>query len=111
MTGSIPLHAYRGTTVTLASARRPCSGSTRIPTYSKGGKAMYRFHLVCPKCGKVSETIQDKHVPQPHVNCGNCLMGRVEVVEMKVVAVDNMELMSEQKWKCPYGAAKCALVD
>ena len=67
---------------------------------------MYRFHLVCPVCGKVSETIHDKDVPQPHVDCVNCLMGHLDVVEMKVVAVENIELMKEEK--CPYGADKCA---
>jgi hypothetical protein len=47
----------------------------------------YRFHLVCPICNKESETTSDKLVPTPHVNCGDCLMERIEVVEMKVVAV------------------------
>jgi hypothetical protein len=67
---------------------------------------MHRFHLVCPVCGKVSETIQDKDVPQPQINCVNCLIDRVAVVEMKVAAVESMELMEEEK--CPYGADRCA---
>jgi len=33
-------------------------------------------------------------------------MGHLDVVEMKVVAVENIELMKEEK--CPYGADKCA---
>lgn len=47
----------------------------------------YRFHLVCPKCNKVSETSQDHRVPEPHVSCGDCLMDHVEVVQLKVVKV------------------------
>jgi hypothetical protein len=49
----------------------------------------YRFWLVCPRCGKESETVSDdRHTPPPVVNCGDCLMDDVEVVEMKVVQVD-----------------------
>lgn len=47
----------------------------------------YRFTLVCPRCGKLSETVQDHRVPGPHVNCGDCLMEAVEVIELKVVNV------------------------
>ncbi len=47
----------------------------------------YRFDLVCPGCGKQSETTADHRIPQPRVNCGDCLMDRVEVVEFKVVKV------------------------
>lgn len=47
----------------------------------------FRFALVCPECGKDSECVSDKRVPSPRVNCGSCLMARVEVVEMKVVNV------------------------
>lgn len=49
---------------------------------------MYRFQLVCPRCGKDGVTEQDHKVPPPHISCGDCLMDHVEVVEMKVVAVD-----------------------
>jgi hypothetical protein len=53
---------------------------------------MSKFHfiLVCPNCSKVSEHVSDKRVPSPKVNCGECLMDRVEVVEFKVVKVEEL---------------------
>jgi NMD protein affecting ribosome stability and mRNA decay len=48
----------------------------------------YRFDLVCPRCGKTSETTGTKKNPPPHVSCGDCLFDRVEVIEMKIVRVD-----------------------
>jgi len=47
----------------------------------------YHFELICPRCGKVSETVTDSNQPLPHVNCGDCLMDAVEVVEFKIVRV------------------------
>lgn len=47
----------------------------------------YRFHLVCPRCNKTSETVSDKRVPSPKVNCGDCLFDDTEIVEFKVVKV------------------------
>lgn len=47
----------------------------------------YRFFVLCPKCNKLSETVQAHRVPDPRVKCGDCLMEHVEVVEMKVVKV------------------------
>lgn len=47
----------------------------------------FHFNLVCPRCGKVSETTAEFRAPSPHVNCGDCLMDDVEVVEFKVVRV------------------------
>lgn len=41
----------------------------------------YHFNLVCPRCNNTSEH------SSPHVNCGDCLMNDVEIVEMKVVSV------------------------
>lgn len=49
---------------------------------------VYRFNLVCPACGQTSETVADRRVPPPRVNCGECLMERVDIVEYKVVRVD-----------------------
>ena len=51
-------------------------------------KMKWRFDLVCPVCGKLSETMQENYVPSPDVNCGDCLMDRVAVVKMKVVNSD-----------------------
>jgi transcription elongation factor Elf1 len=48
----------------------------------------YHFYLVCPRCNKTSETDADKKIPHPSVNCGDCLMDHVEMVEMKVLAVE-----------------------
>lgn len=47
----------------------------------------YTFDLVCPRCGKQSQTTTDNKVPPPRVNCGDCLMRDVEVVEFKIVRV------------------------
>ncbi len=51
------------------------------------GHVMYRFVLVCPRCNKTSETVSDQRETPPHVNCGDCLMSDVEIVEMKVASV------------------------
>lgn len=51
----------------------------------------YRFHLWCPRCGKISDTVANKIVPPPHVNCGDCLMEHVEIVEMKVAGYETMK--------------------
>lgn len=45
--------------------------------------AKYRFVAECPKCGKQSPIVSDLSEP-PKVNCGDCLMSDVDVVEMKV---------------------------
>ena len=47
----------------------------------------YTFDLVCPRCGKESQTVTEKKAPPPVVNCGDCLMNDVEVVEFKIVRV------------------------
>jgi hypothetical protein len=46
----------------------------------------YRFDLVCPRCGKDSDYVSDNKL-YPVVNCGDCLMDAVEIVEMKTVKV------------------------
>ena len=49
----------------------------------------YVYDLVCPHCGKTSQTTQiglDK--PPPKVNCGDCLMEHTEVVEFKITKVE-----------------------
>jgi hypothetical protein len=48
----------------------------------------YHFHLVCPRCGKLSATAANHRVPSPHVNCGDCLMDAIEIIEMKVVKIE-----------------------
>lgn len=50
--------------------------------------AVYKFHLVCPRCNKYSETIGDKYTRNPGLNCGDCLFNDVEFVEMRVIAID-----------------------
>jgi transposase-like protein len=49
--------------------------------------AQYRFTLVCPSCGKTSETVADNR-NNPRLKCGDCLMDRTEVVEMKIAKVE-----------------------
>lgn len=50
---------------------------------------VYRIQLVCPRCGKTSETI-GLMIPKPRVKCGDCLMDRVEVVEMLIEAAEQL---------------------
>jgi ribosomal protein S27AE len=50
----------------------------------------YLFDLVCPYCGKGAVTTDDKRVPPPRVQCGDCLMERTEIVEMKAVRVKEL---------------------
>jgi transcription elongation factor Elf1 len=47
----------------------------------------YRWQLTCPRCGRASETVTANMDMVPVVNCGDCLMDDVEVVEFKVVGV------------------------
>jgi transcription elongation factor Elf1 len=49
-------------------------------------KKRYRWTLKCPRCGRDSETVTDA-TTAPHVNCGDCLMDEVEIVEFDVVSV------------------------
>lgn len=55
----------------------------------------YKFFLVCPRCDKESETVQDSYIPAPVVHCGDCLMDRTEVVRMKVVVAEQIAAFSE----------------
>lgn len=52
---------------------------------------IYKFHLVCPKCNKTSETTQNHKFPEPSVSCGDCLMDHVEVVGMTVTCVEKVK--------------------
>jgi hypothetical protein len=49
-------------------------------------RGKYWFALRCPVCGKDSETVGGA-VP-PIVNCGDCLMERVEIVAMEVIGAE-----------------------
>ena len=48
---------------------------------------VFRFHLLCPRCNKKSETIG---MTFPTVKCGDCLIERVEMVEMKVLLAERL---------------------
>lgn len=52
--------------------------------------ARFKFNLICPRCQKVSETFGDDRWRNPRVSCGDCLMDAVEIVEMKVVSVEEV---------------------
>ena len=53
---------------------------------------MARFLLYCPRCHKRSEIEQETPDPAPRVNCGDCLMNHVEIVQMRAVWVaDDVE--------------------
>lgn len=49
---------------------------------------MVLFHLVCPRCNNESTVVGEDKWKNPRVNCGDCLMNDVEVVEMKVIHVE-----------------------
>lgn len=49
----------------------------------------YRIEMSCPRCGKTYETIKPL-IPPPHVNCGDCLMERVEIVALTVDYAEQM---------------------
>lgn len=44
---------------------------------------MSRYFYICPGCGKASE-LESEETKPPVVNCGDCLMDRTEVVELKL---------------------------
>ena len=47
--------------------------------------ATWTFELVCPRCGKESQSVSENNDPPPTVNCGDCLMEAVEIVEFEIV--------------------------
>ena len=49
----------------------------------------FKFTLVCPRCGKGSETVKSGR-DNPRVNCGDCLFEAVEIVELKVVKLEEV---------------------
>jgi transcription elongation factor Elf1 len=51
----------------------------------------YRWQLKCPRCGRDSETVTVTR-EQPVVNCGDCLMDDIEVVEFKVMSLAEEEV-------------------
>ncbi len=55
----------------------------------------YKFFLICPRCNKESETVQEGLPANPRVQCGDCLMNDVEIVEMKVVAAEQLPTFSQ----------------
>lgn len=51
----------------------------------------YRFMLTCPKCFGVAYHVQPHRIPPPcSLNCGDCLMNYVEVIELNVVKVEEV---------------------
>jgi DNA-directed RNA polymerase subunit RPC12/RpoP len=50
----------------------------------------YRIHLICPRCDKESEIVASI-MAAPRVRCDDCLLERVEIVEMKIVAAEQLE--------------------
>ena len=51
----------------------------------KAGPRPYHFELACPMCGKRTHTVVPRLFPPPKMSCGDCLMDRVEVVDLKIV--------------------------
>jgi hypothetical protein len=43
---------------------------------------MWRYRLKCPRCGKTTRLTGET---SPTVKCGDCLMERIEVVDMQVI--------------------------
>lgn len=54
----------------------------------------YKFYLVCPKCGADNEYISDYSDP-PRMQCADCLLDRVEIVQMSVVAAEQLPVLSQ----------------
>jgi hypothetical protein len=55
-------------------------------------KPRYRIALNCPSCGKTSEMVKDwGDGTPPAVNCGDCLMNKVEIVEMTVTGIEALK--------------------
>jgi hypothetical protein len=50
----------------------------------------YRIHLICPRCDEQSEIVASI-MAVPRVRCGACLMERVEIVEMKILAAEQLQ--------------------
>jgi hypothetical protein len=50
----------------------------------------FKFTLICPRCAKTSETVGADRWKNPRVNCGDCLMDAIEIVELKVVKVEEL---------------------
>jgi transcription elongation factor Elf1 len=50
--------------------------------------ASYTFELKCPRCKKESSIEIDKSTVDAPINCGDCLMNDVEIVEMTIVRVE-----------------------
>jgi hypothetical protein len=71
----------------MARALKSAEGAERHARGMESRSSRYRFHMVCPGCGKASETVKDDR-SNPRLSCGDCLMDRVEMVEMKVVKVE-----------------------
>jgi hypothetical protein len=47
----------------------------------------YTVELKCPHCGQQSQIVcVDQEVP--HVNCGNCLANKLEIVELTIIRVE-----------------------
>jgi ribosomal protein S27AE len=42
----------------------------------------FHYETECPRCGKKGEVVMTDIAKAPRVNCGDCLMERVEVVPM-----------------------------
>jgi hypothetical protein len=42
--------------------------------------------LVCPGCNKATDWVAEGLI-NPHLKCGDCLMDRCEVVELKIVKI------------------------
>jgi hypothetical protein len=51
----------------------------------------YRFDLVCPRCGKLAETVAENYTLAPRVLCEDCVKERFRVINMKVVAFRRLE--------------------
>jgi hypothetical protein len=48
----------------------------------------YRLDLICPRCDNLAEAVVDRLTPLPRIHCSECLLNRVEIVVMTVLASD-----------------------
>lgn len=50
----------------------------------------YKFTMVCPSCNGTCETTADHRIPEPHLQCSDCLMEKMEVVSLKVAKLEKV---------------------
>lgn len=77
---------YATQALTAEEARKLANALLEGAAEVEATTSYFRFSLVCPSCNKSSSHI-GRGRANPRINCGECLMNKTEVVELKVVDV------------------------